>query len=74
MPSNVRSSDRVYVMDGYTAYSKIFKYQGALRELYEILPALMQDVHEELGNSKSVQVSTEDYSDIQKIFEYTYGK
>ena len=74
MPSNVRSSDRVYVMDGYTAYSKIFKYQSALRELYEILPALMQDVHEELGNSKSVQVSTEDYSDIQKIFEYTYGK
>lgn len=74
IPSNAASSDRVFVMDGYTAYSKIFKHEGALFELYNILPALIQDVLEATNSSENFQITREDCDEIRKIFEYTYGK
>lgn len=78
VPSQAFASPKVFVMDGATAYDLIFKEEEALKQLYEVLPALLQDVRESLGLSdglnECVQITQNDWENFQRLFTNTFGK
>lgn len=78
VPSQAFASPKVFVMDGATAYDLIFKEEDALKQLYEVLPALLQDVRENLGLSDGlndcVQITQNDWENFQQLFTDTFGK
>lgn len=78
VPSQAFNSPKVFVADGATAYDLIFKEKDALKQLYSVLPAILQDVREELGLSNGydncVQISQPDWESFQALFTSTFGE
>lgn len=76
-PSKSFLSSKVFVIDGETAYDLIFKQTNALRQIYSILPALLQDVREELklsdGENGNLQISFDDWEKFQLLFNNSFG-
>ncbi len=76
-PSQSFASPKVFVADGATAYDLVFKEKDALKQLYAVLPAVLQDIRESLGLSDGkngcVQISQEDWDNFQELFTNTFG-
>lgn len=75
-PSKSFPSNKVFVIDGATAYDLIFKQQNALHQIYSIIPAILQDVREDLklsdGIKSCVQITPEDWENFQALFNRTF--
>lgn len=78
VPSKAFDSPQVFRMDGATAYDLIFQQSNALEQLYGILPAVLQDVREDLqlsdGLENTLHISLSDWEKFQSLFSNTFGR
>ncbi|MDO5750361.1 MAG: Eco47II family restriction endonuclease [Rothia sp. (in: high G+C Gram-positive bacteria)] len=72
VPSGARESNRVYVMDGHTAYDLVFEYPDALKELYLALPHIINDVL--VAEGFSATDLSADAEEISALFGATFGR
>lgn len=71
VPSNSKENIHIRHIDGYSAYDLLFSYPGALKELYEALPRILNDIVSELS-PKDFNISPSDIEKLSKLFTSTY--